>query len=549
MQIIIPMSGIGKRFLDAGYKDPKPLITVDGMPIIQHVVNLFPGEHNFTFICNQEHLDLTDMRKILQTIAPHGKIIAISPHKKGPVYAVSQIFDEICDDEEVIINYCDFSTYWDYKDFLIQTRKRGADGAVVAYRGFHPHMLGTTNYAFMRENDGWMLEIKEKEPFTDNRMQEYASNGTYYFKNGRLVKKYFEELLLQDIHVNHEYYVSLVYNLLVNDGLRVSIYEIEHMLQWGTPQDLQEYQMWSDYFRAISNSKKQIGLENKFYPEPNSINLISLAGQGNRFIQAGYSIPKPLIPVDGKPMVLQASASLPCARKHIFVCLQEQLNNFQLKESIKTYYPEAQVIAVDQVTQGQACTCALGLQNQASENPILSDSPLLIGACDNGMLWNKEKYKKYLNDKTIDAIVFTFRHHQSSIRNPQMYGWVKTDLNDKVTGVSVKKPISENPGNDHAIVGTFYFRKAQYFVDALDRLYKNNIRINGEFYVDSCVNQLIEMNLTVKVFEVDFYICWGTPQDLQTYEYWQSFFHKCWWHPYEKVCNEHKVTNSQQSCL
>lgn len=540
MQIIIPMSGIGRRFLDAGYKDPKPLIVVDEMPIIQHVVNLFPGEYNFMFICNQEHLDTTDMRKILQSIAPHGKIIAIEPHKKGPVYAVSKIFDKICDDEEVIVNYCDFSTYWDYKNFLVQTRKINADGAVVAYRGFHPHMLGATNYAFMRERDGRMLEIKEKEPFTDNRMQEYASNGTYYFKNGRLVKKYFEELLAKDIHVNHEYYVSLVYNLLVNDGLSVSIYEIEHMLQWGTPQDLQEYQIWSNYFRAVTEPQKQIE------PEQNSINLIPLAGRGNRFVQAGYSIPKPLVPVDGQPMILRASASLPCAKNHIFVCLQDHLKKFKLEEAIKTYCPDAQIVDIDQVTQGQACTCVLGLENQGSDNLHLLESPLLIGACDNGMLWNVEKYQKYLNDKTIDAIIFTFRHHQASIRNPQMYGWVKTDSGDNVTGISVKIPISENPGNDHAIVGTFYFRKVRYFMEALDRLYKNNIRVNGEFYVDSCINQLLEMNLNVKVFEVDHYVCWGTPQDLQTYEYWQSFFSKCWWHPYDKM---RKKVIAQQSCL
>src|SRR3989304_6825745 len=102
MQIVIPMSGIGKRFLDAGYKDPKPLIKVDEKPIIEHVVNLFPGEQNFIFICNNEHLRNTDMQKILQSIAPKGKIVAIFPHKKGPVYATSYVFDLLNDDEEVI---------------------------------------------------------------------------------------------------------------------------------------------------------------------------------------------------------------------------------------------------------------------------------------------------------------------------------------------------------------------------------------------------------------------------------------------------------------
>ena len=121
------------------------------------------------------------------------------------------IDDNIDDDKEVIVSYCDYGTWWDYSNFLKDTRIKNADGAIACYRGFHPHMLGSTNYAFIRDNKQWMLEIKEKEPFTNKRMQEYASNGTYYFKKGLYVKKYFKELMSRDINLNGEYYVSLVY--------------------------------------------------------------------------------------------------------------------------------------------------------------------------------------------------------------------------------------------------------------------------------------------------------------------------------------------------
>ena len=251
MKIIIPMSGRGNRFLQAGYPIPKPLIEIDGMPIIEHVVNMFPGETNFMFICSNDHLETTNMREILSRVAPNGEIVGIEPHKKGPVFAVSEVFDRLDDNEETIVNYCDFSCYWDYNDFLKKIRERDADGAIPAYRGFHPHMLGSTNYAFMRENDLWLQEIKEKEPFTENRMEEFASSGTYYFKKGSYVKEYFAKLMQEDIHIKGEYYVSLVYNLLLSDGLKTSIYEIQHMLQWGTPQDVEEYNRWSSYFEEV----------------------------------------------------------------------------------------------------------------------------------------------------------------------------------------------------------------------------------------------------------------------------------------------------------
>jgi NDP-sugar pyrophosphorylase family protein len=118
MHIVIPMSGIGNRFIEAGYKEPKPLIVIDGKPIIEHVCDLFPNESKFTFICNSKHLYETSMRDVLTSIKPTSSVVEIPNHKKGPVYAVHQVEGLIDDDEEVIVNYCDFGTYWDYNDFL-----------------------------------------------------------------------------------------------------------------------------------------------------------------------------------------------------------------------------------------------------------------------------------------------------------------------------------------------------------------------------------------------------------------------------------------------
>ena len=520
MHIIVPMSGVGQRFVDAGYKDPKPLIVIDGKPIIEHVCDLFTGEDKFTFICNSRHLAETNMREVLLRIRPNANIVEIPNHKKGPVYAVTCIENLIDDEEEVIVNYCDFGTYWDYKDFLKHTRERNADGAIPSYKGFHPHMLGSTNYAFMRDDKQWMLEIKEKEPFTDNRMEEYASNGTYYFKKGSYVKKYFNELMEKDINLKGEFYVSLIYNLLVEDGLKVSIYNIQHMLQWGTPQDVEEYNTWSKYFHhAILEEEKSVA-------QSNSVTLIPLAGRGSRFAKVGYKEPKPLIEVSGKPMILQAANSLPKSEEYAFVTLQEHLDNYPLEQTLTNEYKNCEVTAINEVTEGQAITCSLGLKN------VDENKSLLISATDNGIIYNKEKYQSLISDESVDAIIFTFRNHVSSKNNPEMYGWVKANENNDAEGVSVKVPISDNPFEDHAIVGTFYFKKVSYFNQGLENLLKKNVRVNGEFYVDSLMGELVELGLNVKVFEVEDYIGWGTPNDYETFVYWQSFFHKTSDHPY-----------------
>jgi len=143
MQIIVPMSGFGERFRKANYALPKPLIEVERKPIIQHVIEMFPGEENFIFICNENHLRESEYKReeTLTKICPSGKIIAIPQHKLGPVYAVLQAIEVVELDEPTIVNYCDFTCYWNYEHFKTFVDKKNSDGAIPSYRNLHPHTL------------------------------------------------------------------------------------------------------------------------------------------------------------------------------------------------------------------------------------------------------------------------------------------------------------------------------------------------------------------------------------------------------------------------
>jgi NDP-sugar pyrophosphorylase family protein len=531
IQLIIPMSGIGKRFIDAGYNDPKPLIIVDGKPIIDHVVGLFPNVTDITFICNELHLETTNMSDILKSISPNCKIYSVpNVNRKGPVDAISKIFDLIDDNKETIISYCDYGTYWDFDKFLNFIRSNNLDGAIPCYIGFHPHMLGSDNYAFCRQNNHLLTEIKEKESFTNNKMNEYASNGTYYFKNGKILKKYFKELINKDINLNGEYYVSLVYNLLVKDNLKVGIFEIDNMLQWGTPFDLEIYKGWSDYFKNITINQTP-------NTNPNGTTLIlPMAGRGSRFSDIGFNLPKPMIDINGKPMVIQAVNCLPKSDNNIFICLKSHADKFNIDDELKNTYPNSKILPIDQTTDGQACTCEIGIKYFN----IDPEKPIMISACDNGVYYDHNKYESLLNDQDNDIIVWSFRNNQTSKINPNMYAWLKVNDNDEIEHVSCKKFIYDDPLKTHAIIGTMFFRKAKYFLDGLNKNYEENIRTNGEFYVDDVLNQNIKDGLKLKVFEVKNYICWGTPNDYLTYIYWRDFFNKCQWHPYKL---ENDITN------
>jgi len=539
------MSGVGKRFVDAGYNDPKPLILVEGKPIIQHVVELFPGETDITFICNDLHLRETNMRETLLSIVPTCKIIEVSvENRRGPVDAVLQAIqlqlqlqtdNSLFENEEIIVSYCDYGTQWDYSAFLKNMRENNMDGGIACYIGFHPHMLGSDNYAFLSVVEGGsgsdsgcieMTAIQEKQPFTDNKMNEYASNGTYYFRNVNIMKTYFERLVERNICVNNEFYVSMVYNLMREDNLRIGVFKIDKMLQWGTPKDLEEYLVWSDYFLKRDTSFNCVDVDVDRYVTL----ILPMAGAGSRFFNVGYSTPKPLLDVEGLPMVVQAVKCLPPTNKKIFICQKSHLEEYPIAETLLNHFKgdDVSVIDIDYITEGQACTCELAFNNACvNENnvQIPDDKPVMISACDNGVYYDMQKYLDVWTDPAVDIIIWSFSNNPTSLLYPHMYAWLDVDESGFIKRVSIKKPFTDCDAK-HCIIGTMVFKKARYFKEGLDLIYSGNLRTNGEFYVDNMIEPLIEKGYRCKIFDVTNYLCWGTPNDYKTYQYWYEYFCK-----------------------
>jgi dTDP-glucose pyrophosphorylase len=463
------------------------------------------------------------MRETLNKYCPTGRVVGIPPHKLGPIHAVKQVEHLIDSTKPVVINYCDFSCYWNWDYFKDFVSVSSCDGAIPAYKGFHPHTLGTTNYAYLRESAGHVLDIQEKQPFTLNRMEEYASSGTYYFSTGRLMKEAFSQTIEQELNVNGEYYVSLAYKPLLQSQCKILVYPLQHFMQWGTPEDVAEYNMWTSTFERLVSSSNQVS------PVRGSV-IIPMAGLGQRFLQEGYTTAKPLISVSGKPMVMQAVNDLPASRHHVFVLRQDMVGNKEIVKTIKGAYPHALVVGVDRITEGQACTALIGLDALvgAVEGVI---EPITFGACDNGALYSKEVFNQLVDDDNIDVIVWVVRRHANAIRFPKMFGWVDVSPDGKIRQISVKTPLA-SIASDPIVIGTFTFKRADDFRSAVERLIARDGRINGEFYIDSCINDAIAAGLRCHIFEVDSFISWGTPNDLRTFEYWQSCFHKWAAHPY-----------------
>ena len=512
-QIVIPMSGFGERFRRAGYAVPKPLIEVAGKPIIAHVLDLFPGETDVHCICNSEHLASTqwDMAKILRTYCPTVKIHAIAPHKLGPVHTVAAILDDLDPERPVAVNYCDFTGQWDwdgFKKFMAQTR---CDGAVICYTGFHPHMLACTRFAYCQTDEtGKVLAIQEKQPYTNTPMQEWASCGTYCFASGKLLREaYSATLAREDLRLNGEYYSSLAYRPLLEKGRDVRVFPMNKFCQWGTPEDLAD---WKTQMHAVS-----LGQEAQPRPALPGTTLIPMAGMGSRFTKAGYTTPKPIIEISGKPMALAAWSDLPSTPSNVFVLRKDMPGAQAIANCLTEEIPATDFVWLESPTDGQARTCLLALH----QLPDMTAS-LTIGACDNGLRYNAEAFETLRSQTKPDIIVWTMRGHAGAVRHPEYYGWVDADPQGRVLHVSVKKALT-SPATDPIITGAFTFRSAHMFEQAAQRMIARKGMINGEYYVDECINDAIALGLDVRLFDVDAYLCWGTPEDLQTWKYWVEY--------------------------
>lgn len=243
------------------------------------------------------------------------------------------------------------------------------------------------------------------------------------------------------------------------------------------------------------------------------INLIPMAGAGVRFAEVGYTLPKPLIPVSGKPMILQVIHDLPEADQWIFVVRREHVEQFAIDQLIKKTLPEARII-VDEQPIGQATTCLLAREY------IQPDDQLLIAGCDNGYVFDKKKYEALLADPTVDAVVWTFTERETLRRKPEAWGWHVLESDGRtIERVQVKIPVSNDPFHDHAVVATFTFKRAADFFAAADAMIARGDKTKNEYYVDSIPNYLREMGKRSVIFDVDLYVGWGKPDDLHEYEY------------------------------
>jgi NDP-sugar pyrophosphorylase family protein len=503
-QVIIPMSGVGSRFVNAGYYHLKPLINIGNSRIIDEVMNMFPGVDDPLFIISKDHKQSGELSSYLRKQWPNSKISEISSHKLGPGHAIFESKKYIDIHRPSIVSYCDFSGNWNFENFCQELRK--VDALILTYTGFNPHMLRSTKYAYVqKDTDGVVTAIQEKNSFTDFPNLEEASAGLYAFSSGALLL----DALSDQIKLNYshmgEFYISLTFLPLIAKKLMIKTFLMERFAQFGTPEDLKD---WEYLYRSINDTRID-SKDNEPVTKRIESAIILAGGIGSRLSDFS-EVPKPFIKIKNKFLWQHSKDAIDNSRYNYMVLRKEFTEYVYNNEESRT-----QIITLERPTQGQAETAMFALEN-IKDLP----GPVTFLSCDNYI--DKIDYENAIDKlNNSDLVVWTAADYPMAKYKPNRYSWVNIK-NDAVSGFSLKS-LPESFNNPRMIIGNFTFKNKETANKLIEESFKTAERFNSEIYLDSVIQIALEFGYNVSAINVDNFFAVGTEDELKIYTYYSKF--------------------------
>ena len=231
LTILIPMAGEGSRFKQEGYILPKPLIDVNGKPMIQVVINNLNINANYIYIVQKQHREKYNLDTLLNIITPECKIVEVDGLTEGAACTVLLAKDFINNNNPLFLANSDQFVEWDSNGFMYKMNETNSDAGIVTFKSTEP------KWSFVKVNEeGMVNEVAEKDPISD-----IATVGFYYWKHGSDFVKYAEEMIKNNIRVNNEFYICPVFNEAIKDNKKIRIFDVSKMWGLGTPKDLDYY--------------------------------------------------------------------------------------------------------------------------------------------------------------------------------------------------------------------------------------------------------------------------------------------------------------------
>ncbi len=233
--------------------------------------------------------------------------------------------------------------------------------------------------------------------------------------------------------------------------------------------------------------------------------IMPMAGEGSRFRNAGWTTPKPLIELAGKPLFVRAIESVKvddAPMKYSLIVRQEHIDEYAVDKGIREILPDAMIYSVEKTTRGAVETCLI------AEAGIADDDAVVVMDCD--LEFRSEAYRRIIeealnNEDATGGALVSFDSDQPK------YSYAALDENGNVVRTAEKEVIS-----NHALCGAYFFASGKEFKEIAHQLLEAPME-KPEFYVSLLYNYLLAKGDTVKLATMEDYRSYGTPEELKRY--------------------------------
>ena len=491
MNILVPIAGRDRYFPEGQFVYPKPLVDICGTPLIEHTLRGLlgiSGKPRFTFVVQEADCQSFSLDDVLKVVVGSFQtdILQITAPTQGAICSCLMAIDYIDPDEELIISNGDQVLLCNLNEIINGFRQRLLDAGVVTFTSTHPR------FSYVRtDGAGGIIETAEKRVIS-----RLAIAGLYYFRRGSDFIDAAKRVLLNNNPVHDAFFVSQALNELILKAKSVGHHQIDSNAYYPlySPQKIMEFE------EALLSHRINLGLS----AEKTTL-VIPMAGEGTRFVKAGYKLPKPFIDVGGKPMIVRVLENLNHKTFNVVLLARTaHLEDEPEYARVLSKEYDCGIVKVDGLTEGSVSTILL------AQREINRNAPLLIANCDQIVDFDCGRFIKDCLDRKLDGSILVFREPERNTK----WSYARVDDQNIVTEVREKVAIS-----DLATVGIYFFAKAAYFIDAAIDMIARNDRVNNEFYTCPVYNYMIAQGQRVGIYEIarDAMHGIGVPEDLDAY--------------------------------
>ncbi len=496
LNLIIPMAGKGKRFLDKKYKTYKTLLKVDNFnTVYDKLVSNFNDKNlKIILILNKEISKKFRKRFHKKNL----KIITINKHENGPTYSVfkawKKINEIIKDDEKIFISYSDINWNWNFKKVINFLRNK--EICVFTHTDFHPHLETNEKSDFCKIKNDKIYKMSKKKPFLKDYKKDYLAIGCYFFKNKNYIDNYFSRK--KKFHEKTEYYLLSLINYLIKKKINVYNFNIKNFVHLGTPEQYEDFIKWR---KEIKTSDFNLN-NKKFYKKYKTFML--MAGKGRRLKQ--FKKEKFLLPYKNKNIF-----------NYIFDFYGSKKNMIITTNKLKKKIPKINNTNLIIIKKNNSMFSTI----KQSSKFLVNEKNFFLTSCDCFGKFDTNILKKVKN-KNIDLCLFGFNF--SSIQKKLNNAHTQLVLeNQKVRNIKVKSVFNEKLVG---LAGFFWINSANVFKYinefVCSEYYKS---LKREIIIDDYF-KYITLNKLVKVsfIKLTNYTHIGSVEEYKEYKYWDIYF-------------------------